>query len=121
MGTASRKARAVSHLRPGAELACSVRLSDPAGAPLADAAVTLAAVDEGILRPAAFRTPDPFAYFCAKRAHEVGVDAMLVVTPYDKSSIGTIEKAMPKLRIAAEASWTSSSSCLVHKRIRARP
>lgn len=58
---------APAEVLPGGDLACAVRIGDPAGAPLADAAVTIAAVDEGILRPAAFRTPDPFAFFAGKR------------------------------------------------------
>lgn len=73
---------APAEVRPGAELACAVRVADALGAPLPDAAVTVAVVDEGILRPAAFRTPDPFAFFAAKRLHGVAaVDAYADLMP----------------------------------------
>ena len=39
--------------------------------PPANAAVSVAAVDEGILALTNFATPDPFAFFTAKRAHGV--------------------------------------------------
>ncbi len=60
-----------AEVRPGAEFACAALVADASGKPLADAAVTIAAVDEGILRPCAFRAPDPFAFFTAKRSHAV--------------------------------------------------
>ncbi len=73
---------APAEVRPGAAFDCTVRVTDAAGAPLADAAVTVAAVDEGILRPAAFRTPDPYAFFTAKRLlGVVAVDAYAELMP----------------------------------------
>ncbi len=59
---------------PGAPLAIDLEARDAAGLPLADAAVTIAAVDEGVLRLTGFRTPDPFAFFTARRALGVLAD-----------------------------------------------
>lgn len=73
---------APSEVRPGSSFSCAVRVTDVAGLPLSDAAVTIAAVDEGILRPAAFRTPDPFAFFAGKRLlGVVAVDAYADLMP----------------------------------------
>jgi uncharacterized protein YfaS (alpha-2-macroglobulin family) len=45
-----------------------VAVSDPDGKPAANAAVTLATVDEGILRLTTFATPDPLGFFMGQRA-----------------------------------------------------
>src|SRR5689334_6562253 len=46
-------------------------VTDSKGQPAAGAAVTVSAVDEGILSLTNFRTPDPCGFFTALRAHGV--------------------------------------------------
>jgi uncharacterized protein YfaS (alpha-2-macroglobulin family) len=55
-------------IRPAGSLDAAVRVTDSAGKPVADAAVTVAAVDEGICRLTNFATPDPFNFFAGIRA-----------------------------------------------------
>ena len=55
-------------IRPETSLDVQLRVLDAAGVPVPNAAVTLAAVDEGICRLTHFETPDPFAFFTSKRA-----------------------------------------------------
>ncbi len=62
---------APERIAPGSELRAVVRVSAADGHPLADAGVTVAMVDEGALRPVAFRTPDPFAWLHGARAHGI--------------------------------------------------
>lgn len=59
---------APAEMRPGRTLDARVRVLDPAGQPAANAAVALAAVDEGVCRLTDFATPDPLLFFSAKRA-----------------------------------------------------
>ena len=54
-------------IRPGTRLDARLSVRDEAGAP-ADAAVVVAAVDEGICRLTDFATPDPLAFFLGRRA-----------------------------------------------------
>ena len=63
--------QAADTVRPGASLPVTITVRDDQGAPLGNAAVSLAAVDEGILRLTNFTTPDPWAFFTARRALEV--------------------------------------------------
>ncbi len=58
---------APAELRPLHSLDVGVTVTGPDGRPAADAAVTVAAVDEGICSLTDFATPDPLAYFTAKR------------------------------------------------------
>ena len=60
-----------SETRPGNTLPVDLKVTDANGHPAANAAVTLAAVDEGILSLTHFTTPDPFSFFTAARAHGV--------------------------------------------------
>jgi uncharacterized protein YfaS (alpha-2-macroglobulin family) len=62
---------APKEMRPGNTLIVDLKVKDSAGKPAANAAVSVAAVDEGILALTNFATPDPFAFFTAKRAHGV--------------------------------------------------
>ncbi|HEX8915823.1 MAG TPA: alpha-2-macroglobulin family protein, partial [Humisphaera sp.] len=64
---------APTEIRPETTLSGTVKLTDAAGRPAAGAAVTVAAVDEGILQLTRHQTPDPLAYFTAARA--LGVKA----------------------------------------------
>jgi len=59
---------APAEIRPTTSLGAGVRVTDLSGTPVANAAVTLAAVDEGICALTGFKTPDPFAYFTRNRA-----------------------------------------------------
>src|SRR5205814_1029935 len=59
---------AATEIHPRSRLTTSVRVTDAVGAPMRNAAVTLAAVDEGVLQLTAFATPDPFAFFTCDRA-----------------------------------------------------
>lgn len=54
--------------RPSSTLDFNIRVTDAAGRPVANAPVTLAAVDEGILQLTSFHTPNPLAFFHSKRA-----------------------------------------------------
>ena len=58
---------APTYLRPQTRLEATVRARDAAGAPAADAEVVLAAVDEGICSLTDFQSPDPAAWFQARR------------------------------------------------------
>ena len=53
--------------RPKADLPVTVILKDHTGAPVAGE-VTVALIDEGLLNLTGHKTPDPFAFFSAKRA-----------------------------------------------------
>ncbi|MDB5356431.1 MAG: alpha-2-macroglobulin domain protein [Phycisphaerales bacterium] len=55
-------------IRPATSLAVPLRVLDSEGNPVANAAVTVAAVDEGICQVTNFLTPDPFGFFTGKRA-----------------------------------------------------
>jgi len=63
---------APSETRPRQGLPVEVTVLDADGAPVSDAAITLAAVDEGILQLTGFATPDPLGYFTGRRALGVG-------------------------------------------------
>jgi hypothetical protein len=58
-------------MRPGQSLSIAVHVVDANGRPAAGAAVTVAAVDEGILSLTNYVTPNPFAFFTTKRSHGV--------------------------------------------------
>jgi uncharacterized protein YfaS (alpha-2-macroglobulin family) len=57
-----------AEVRPLSMLDLNLRVTDAAGRPVANAPVTVAAVDEGILQLTSFRTPDPLGFFYADRA-----------------------------------------------------
>ena len=59
---------APAEIRPQASLGVQLRVVDFAGNPVPNAAVTVAAVDEGICRLTDYKTPDPFSFFTAKRS-----------------------------------------------------
>ncbi len=63
---------APDEIRPLQSLPVRVRITDFAGNPVAHAAVTVAAVDEGICQLTGFATPDPFAFFTTNRSLGVG-------------------------------------------------
>ncbi|MEH0018594.1 MAG: alpha-2-macroglobulin [Desulfobacter sp.] len=65
--------RAPEKTEPGRTLQIPVTLTDGAGKPPADAWVTLAAVDVGILNLTGFDTPSPFDYFFRERRYGVGL------------------------------------------------
>ena len=79
---------APAEIRPETTLSGEVRVTDDAGAPVAGAAVTVAAVDEGILQLTHFKTPDPLAFFLWPRA--------LGVTSADLYGMLMPEVAKPK-------------------------
>ncbi len=58
---------APERFRPKSDLPVSVTLTDSKGAPVAGE-VTIALIDEGLLSLTNQKTPDPFAFFSAKRA-----------------------------------------------------
>lgn len=58
-------------MRPGQSLPIVIHVVDADGRPAAGAAVTVAAVDEGILSLTNYVTPNPFVFFTTKRAHGV--------------------------------------------------
>ena len=55
-------------IRPSTSLSFPLRITDSSGAPVENAAVTVAAVDEGICQLTGFKTPDPFGFFMRNRA-----------------------------------------------------
>ena len=55
-------------IRPATSLAARVWVSDSAGMPIKNAAVTVAAVDEGICQLTDFATPDPLGFFTRHRS-----------------------------------------------------
>jgi len=55
-------------IRPTTSLGAQIHVTDASGAPVANAAVTVAAVDEGICALTGFKTPDPSAFFARDRA-----------------------------------------------------
>ena len=55
-------------MRPNAPLLATVTVKNAAGEPVRGAAVTVAAVDEGVLQLTEFATPDPLGYFFGQRA-----------------------------------------------------
>jgi hypothetical protein len=57
-----------AEIRPETSLGADVHVTDSAGHIVPNAAVTVAAVDEGICRLTDFQTPDPFNWFMAHRA-----------------------------------------------------
>lgn len=59
---------AAPEIRPATSLGVDVRVTDAAGNPVANSAVTVAAVDEGICQLTGFTTPDPFGFFTRLRA-----------------------------------------------------
>ena len=65
---------APTEVKPGHTLSVKLQVRNSDGQPAANAAVTVAAVDEGVLQLTGFGTPNPFAFFTAKRA--LGVDSM---------------------------------------------
>ncbi len=64
---------APAELRPMRSLDVGLTVTDPDGQPVANAAATVAAVDEGICSLTDFTTPDPLAFFTAKPG--LGVDS----------------------------------------------
>lgn len=58
-------------IRPDTSLDLAVKVTGATGRPAANAAVTVLAVDEGILSLTNCLTPDPFAFFNGRRAHGV--------------------------------------------------
>ena len=64
---------APKELRPMRSLDVGITVTDPEGRPVPGAAVNVAAVDEGICSLTDFATPDPLAFFNARRA--LGVDS----------------------------------------------
>ena len=63
--------RAPADIRPGQHLQVEVAVRDAAGTPV-PAELTVAAVDEGICSLTGYQTPDPWAFFCARRVLGVG-------------------------------------------------
>lgn len=63
---------AAAVIRPATSLGADIRVIDSSGNPAANAAVTVAAVDEGICQLTGFETPDPFGFFTRVRALGVG-------------------------------------------------
>jgi uncharacterized protein YfaS (alpha-2-macroglobulin family) len=63
---------ALAPIRPRQKLEVPVTVTGPDGAPAAGVPVTLAAVDEGILRLTGFAAPDPAGHYLGKRA--LGLD-----------------------------------------------
>jgi uncharacterized protein YfaS (alpha-2-macroglobulin family) len=59
---------APTEIRPATSLTADVRVTDSSGNAVPNAAITVAAVDEGICRLTNYKTPDPFAFFTATRA-----------------------------------------------------
>ena len=59
---------APTEMRPLSTLDVKLRVLDPHGAPVPNAAITIAAVDEGILQLTRFATPDPLGFFYSPRA-----------------------------------------------------
>lgn len=59
---------APAEVRPARSLAVPLRVLDSLGNPVANATVSVAAVDEGICALTHFATPDPFRFFTAPRA-----------------------------------------------------
>jgi uncharacterized protein YfaS (alpha-2-macroglobulin family) len=59
---------APSEARPRQSLPVEVTVVDADGAPVSGTAITLAAVDEGILQLTGFATPDPLGFFTSRRA-----------------------------------------------------
>jgi uncharacterized protein YfaS (alpha-2-macroglobulin family) len=66
------KLDAPAQIRPTQSMSVALRVTDSAGEPVRDAAVTVAAVDEGICQLTGFTTPDPFQFFTRERALGVG-------------------------------------------------
>ena len=60
-----------AEIRPSTTLTAHVQVTDANGLPVKNAAVTVAAVDEGICQLTGFKTPDPFGYFTRDRALSV--------------------------------------------------
>jgi uncharacterized protein YfaS (alpha-2-macroglobulin family) len=59
-------------IRPATSLGVDVRVMDGSGSPVVNAALTVAAVDEGICQLTGFTAPDPFGFFTRIRALGVG-------------------------------------------------
>jgi alpha-2-macroglobulin len=59
---------APKEMRPATSLHVDLRVTDDNGASISNAAVTVAAVDEGICLLTNFQTPDPLRFFTANRA-----------------------------------------------------
>ncbi len=81
---------APAELRPMRSLDVGLTVTDPEGRPVPGAAVNVAAVDEGICSLTDFATPDPLAFFSARRA--LGVDSAdlygMLVPEAAKADIG---------------------------------
>jgi hypothetical protein len=80
---------APAEARPGTTLRVALQARDAAGAGVR-AAVTLAAVDEGICRLTRYAAPDPWGHFYAKRALEVATaDAYALLMPeFQRPAVG---------------------------------
>ena len=59
-------------MRPGRTLDVAIKATGPDGKPVANGAIAVVAVDEGICALTNFATPDPLAYFFGRRALGVG-------------------------------------------------
>jgi hypothetical protein len=88
-------------VKPDNTLTVRVRLTDSQGNPAPNAAVTVAAVDEGILALTNYRTPDPLRFFTAACAHGVSWSDLYndllpeVPQPRGSSPIGGDRDAQP--------------------------
>ncbi len=81
----------LGEIRPRSPLPVQVKVVDQAGQPVRNAAVTLAAVDEGILQITRFKTPDALSFFNAIRSlavesHDLYSQLMPEVPRPDKTS-----------------------------------
>ncbi len=104
---------APAEMRPERSLDVALKVTDENGQPVANAAVTVAAVDEGICQLTNFTTPDPLHYFQGDRA--------LGVTSGDVYSLLMPEVARPDKTSAAggdrgEATDARHSSPVVARR-----
>ena len=87
------KINAPKEVRPTRTLDLSASITNPDGSPAAGAQVALWAVDEGILSVTNYSTPNPLAYFSAKRAlgvsgYDIFAQLMPEVRPDSASLVG---------------------------------
>jgi uncharacterized protein YfaS (alpha-2-macroglobulin family) len=106
------KLAAASEMRPQRTLDVDVAVTDAAGKAQADTAVTLVAVDEGILRVTDFKTPDPIAYFLGQRA--LGVETADL---YGKL-MPEVAKVEGVARVGGDAEEAMRSSPVPAKRVK---
>ena len=100
---------APKEMRPCGPLGVDLRITNENGKPVSGAGVTLAAVDEGICQLTGFDTPDPHAFFHAKRSLGVELDDLYsqlmpeVAKPVPSSAVGGDEGYDPRHRSAVAA------------------